>query len=54
MLTLQTVEATAESEQFIYKPALDADAQVVTPVTGYVVILSMNEALHAGKGLLFP
>ena len=46
ILTLQAVEATAESEQFIYKAALRADSQVVKPITGYVVILSMNEALH--------
>ena len=43
---MQAVEATAEAEQLVYKPKLDAQAQPIIPITNFVVVLSMNWALH--------
>ena len=43
---MQSVEATAEAGQLMYKPMLGAQGQVVLPITDYVVVLSMNWALH--------
>ena len=43
---MQAVEATGEAEWLVYKPAVQAEAQVILPITGYVVILHGNFVVH--------
>lgn len=43
---LQAVEATAEAEQLVHKSTASDQAQAIVPITNYVVILSMNWAMH--------
>lgn len=45
-LHVQAVEATGEAEQLVYKPALEAEAQTIAPITGYVVILPQHWVVH--------
>ena len=45
-MPVQAVEATGEAEQLVYKSAVDAEAQLIVPITGYVVILPQNWVVH--------
>lgn len=46
LMPVQAVEATAEAEQLVHKSAVDAEAQLIVPITGYVVILPQNWVVH--------
>lgn len=46
---MQAVEATNEAEQLVHKSALDAEAELIVPITGYIVILPENYMLVHGQ-----
>lgn len=45
-MPVQAVEATGEAEQLVHKSAVDAEAELILPITGYVVILPQNWVVH--------
>lgn len=48
-MLVQAVEATAEAEQLVHKSTVDAEAELVVPITGYIVILPENYMVVHGQ-----
>lgn len=46
VMPVQAVEATGEAEELVHKSAVDAEAQLIAPITGYVVILPQHWVVH--------
>ena len=49
-MSLQTVEATAANQEFIYKADNDTDAQRVPSIAGYAILLPTILSVMYGQG----
>lgn len=45
-MPVQAVEATGEAGQLVHKSAVDAEAQLIVPITGHTVMLPQNWVVH--------
>ena len=48
-MPVQAVEATGEAEQLVHKSTVDDEAELIVPITGYVVILPENYMVVHGQ-----